>query len=1452
MKKRFTGILPLLILCLIACVIVIIFLLIKRSAREERVVTIVNTSLKNIAHLNRLESAVHFQDDVVKSYLFQDNGVTNHLLDSSITATKLSLDSVVLFYRTDTSLAAELDSLVINVNRIIDRSSRVNSLGKEKGIEVATLFYQQNSGVGFFNQVFSNSLKVRLKTMQQLQKDEESNISAMRQVKNFIALFSFLAIALALWIARNFLLEFSVGKRVENQLKLYSEDLENKVEAKTTEIKKSEERYRTIIEQASEAIIISDQNSKILEVNDNACKMLGYSKEELCKMKVFDFIVYDSVAEVRNVNVFLEEGESVFYVRKLKRSDGTVISTESSSRRLSDDRIMSIVRDVTEKNRMEEALRTSEFNNRMVVENRILGIKWASPDGTLINANQTYCDMIGYSLDEIIGKKFSEYVHPDDIGRELTLLEKMNKGDIDNYVLEKRYRKKSGEYFWADLNLTCYRNSQTGAIEFYIALLHNIQEKKQVEEALKDSERKLRQVLSSYGDIFYVVDKDYTITLINKIAEEELSYVWKKPVKAGANLLDLIPAGSKEPVKKSLESVFRAVPVEYELNVVTDGISQWHLVNYFPVKADSGNIIGAYIISKNITEQKEVEEKLRQSVTRFELIGKTTNDAVWEWDLVTGKLWANETHQQLYGLTLEDPVPNQEMWLARIHPDDRHKILKIQDQALVSPTNIYTSEYRFNVAGVGYRNIFDRGYILRDEKGKAIRTMGSMMDITELKQAEAALISSEAKYRAFFENSMDGILFTAPDGRILAANAAACEIFQMTEAEICAAGRRGVTDAEDPNLQLFLDERKRTGKAKVELTMIRKDGSRFIAENSSSVFKDASGENRTCVIIRDVSDRKKMDRELRESELKFRKLVEQSLTGVYIIQDGKFAYVNPKLAEILGYRSEELINTIPVLDVIRPEDRALVAENLRIRLEGIKESIHYEVEALRKNGEILQVELFGNRTEYMGRPTVIGTTIDISDRKRAEKELKESEERYRSLIEQASDFIMITDIGGKIIDSNSSMCNAFGYSKEELLTMNIVELIDPVQLKTIPMRSDKLVPGEMRVWERRMICKDGSIIDVEANLKLLPDGRIMGIVRDIRERKKAEAEIRKAKELSDQVLDSSPGIFYLFNEAGKYLRWNKNLEIVTGYRKDEIAKMKPQDFFSGDEIEYIKGRIKDAFILGVNDAEAHIVTKNKKKFFYYLNAVRIEYENQVCLLGHGIDITEIKKARKELEDSYIAIRQLSEHLQNIREEERAHIARDIHDELGQQLTVLKMDASWLYKKLNAAEPDVKQKLKDLLDLMDTTVKTVRKISSELRPSLLDDMGLLPAIEWYLKEFEKRTSVKTYLKIPSKELSLTNAAKTGLFRIFQESLTNVARHANAGNVDISIQLKKGKIVMSIKDDGAGFEMEDARTKKTLGILGMQERSYMLGGDYLVKSQPGKGTNVIVSVPYPEKK
>jgi PAS domain S-box-containing protein len=302
-----------------------------------------------------------------------------------------------------------------------------------------------------------------------------------------------------------------------------------------------------------------------------------------------------------------------------------------------------------------------------------------------------------------------------------------------------------------------------------------------------------------------------------------------------------------------------------------------------------------------------------------------------------------------------------------------------------------------------------------------------------------------------------------------------------------------------------------------------------------------------------------------------------------------------------------------------------------------------------------------------------------------------------------------------------------------------------------------------------------------------------------------------------------------------------------GYSREEFLKLNARDLRPEEDVPYFLQEVSK-MKSGINNTRTW---RHKKKDGTVINVEifshEIVYEGRRVWLGLSNDITEKVRAEAMVKKSLDDIRQLTEHIQKVREEERAHIAREIHDELGQQLTVLKMDVSWLNKKLQS-DPAVADRLNELTTMLDGTVKTVRRISSELRPSLLDDLGLVATMDWHLKEFGKRTGIETFFDEPD-SIHISNNITTGLYRIFQESLTNVARHAEASKVYVSLTQTADELLLKVQDNGKGFDKEKVANKRTLGILGMKERAEMMGGNYSISSELGKGTTVVISISQP---
>ena len=232
------------------------------------------------------------------------------------------------------------------------------------------------------------------------------------------------------------------------------------------------------------------------------------------------------------------------------------------------------------------------------------------------------------------------------------------------------------------------------------------------------------------------------------------------------------------------------------------------------------------------------------------------------------------------------------------------------------------------------------------------------------------------------------------------------------------------------------------------------------------------------------------------------------------------------------------------------------------------------------------------------------------------------------------------------------------------------------------------------------------------------------------------------------------------------------------------------------------------------------------------------------------DITERKRTEEELRQSHQQSRDLSAHLQSVIETERTNCARQIHDELGQALTALKMDLSWLDKRLPKELESLLEKIKSMLRLTDATIQRVKTISTELRPGLLDDLGLVAAIEWQAGEFLNWTEIKCELSLELKDTLPDKECTTAIFRIFQETLTNIARHAGATRVKVSLREKAGRLVLKVRDNGIGIEKAQITNPKSFGLMGIRERARYLGGEVKISGIRGKGTTVTVSIPLNE--
>jgi PAS domain S-box-containing protein len=520
---------------------------------------------------------------------------------------------------------------------------------------------------------------------------------------------------------------------------------------------------------------------------------------------------------------------------------------------------------------------------------------------------------------------------------------------------------------------------------------------------------------------------------------------------------------------------------------------------------------------------------------------------------------------------------------------------------------------------------------------------------------------------------------------------------------------------------------------------------------------------------------KRAEKALRESETRYRLISQNSNDWIYLIRpDRTFQYVSPSSERVTGYTPLEFINHPGrLLDIIHPDDKAQVKSHLEI-VQTEAEPHNLEFRIITKTGELRWIRhsclpVHNDEGHYVGRS---GTNRDITLRKEAEEALRESEERYRTAIEQSNDGITISkgDILQKV---NLKFLEIFGYDDpDEVIGKSIAVYIDPEDRQKVVAYALKRTKGEPvpAMYEFKGLRRNGESLYIEVSVaKIISqrEERILAVIRDITERKHAEQALQEAYGSLDQKVKERTKQLQLANER--------------------------------------------------------------------LN----------------IEIEERKLIETVLRKSEDQLRLLSTRLINAQEKERKRIAIELHDELGQSLIGLKFQLSSFQKKLGGNRKALEQEIRQAANSIDLMTENVKRLSRDLRPSILEHLGLFDALQWLFEDFSKKLQIKIENKIPRPEFSLSKEQELIIFRIFQEALANIGKHAQATQIFIELTQEGQFAFFSIKDNGKGFNPNSIKGKKPsesgLGLTAMAERAQMAGGDFEIKSDTGKGTLITFSIP-----
>jgi len=483
---------------------------------------------------------------------------------------------------------------------------------------------------------------------------------------------------------------------------------------------------------------------------------------------------------------------------------------------------------------------------------------------------------------------------------------------------------------------------------------------------------------------------------------------------------------------------------------------------------------------------------------------------------------------------------------------------------------------------------------------------------------------------------------------------------------------------------------------------------------------------------------------------------------------------------------------------------------------------------------------------------------------KAMKDVESARQDYEELLTNASDAIFIHDVEGNITLANKACEKLTGYSVSELTGKNVLEFLTPEALSIARQVKDKLLRGEdiEQPYEQCLITKDGTqeILRLATNL-VIGDGksiRFQHIVRDVTEQKRAE-------EMLTRIIDGSPVPTFAINKQHKITHWNTALESLTGVKKEDELKTDRQwvvfyrekrpvmadlivDKASASEIEVHyrdKGR-PSCLIDGAYEAEDFFpdIGEDGKWLYFTASPIRDENEEIVGAIETIQDITEAKRMQDNL-------RYYLKQITMAQEEERKRLARELHDDVSQQILLLTHGVDNLASKAERYSPqELRNELGKLYELSQQTYQGIKHYAQGLRPRILDDLGLLPAIKWLAEEIHNFAGIEIQVKtdtIPP----LPPETQLVLFRIVQEALNNIQRHSGASEAHVAVKCQGNEVKMTISDNGKGFELprqlSDFAGQGKLGLTGMAERAHLIGGELEVGSQVGKGTKIMVKAP-----
>lgn len=900
-----------------------------------------------------------------------------------------------------------------------------------------------------------------------------------------------------------------------------------------------------------------------------------------------------------------------------------------------------------------------------------------------------------------------------------------------------------------------------------------------------------------------------------------------------------------------------------------------------------------------LIDRRRSEDFLCESESRLRRIADTLPVLIWLAHADGKRFFVNRAWVEFRGRTIGQDVGSG--WAGCMHPEDREGYAARYNAAFAARRE-FTAEYRLRRFDDEYCWYLEKAVPRIDDSGAFLGFIGSCVDIGERKQVEEA-IRKQIEPHGWLGNiaaTVPGMIFSLksrPDGSLSMpyASSAIAEVFGLRPEDVRADASAMLALIHPDDLADFEGMIRSSAKNmtpwRAEYRVRHPGKGEIWLEGHATPQREADGSILWHGFIQEITERKKMEETRRANEAELNRAQAVAQTGSWRLDVRRNELLWSDVShDLFGVPKGAPQAHAAFLSLVHPEDRDFVAKSWLAAMRGEAFDIEHRIVvdgAVKWVRERAEFEFDGQ--ELRG---AYGTTQDITERKLAESALAASETRYRLAMQALAGVVYDWDLSTDVIGWSSGLSRLCGIPIEESEPTRRwwrmrVHPQDLHRIRTEVVQAMRAKSGDFEV-EYRIRHSDGHWVHVSDRAHIVRDPagvplRWVGSLTDISARKDAESALRRINDtLEEQVLERSAeaeararalaeserfaratidaltSTLCVLDESGNIIAvnkawrefaqansmWTESVSEGADYLAtcDAVARDScPAAAEVADAIRRVMAGEHQSYSV---EYECECDCPREKRWFM-TTVTRFPGDGPLRLVVKHDNVTERKLAVERQRETAERFKRLASHLETVREEQSAIIAREIHDELGGTLTMLKLGLVTVVDGIADSQP-LHEKMKGMLDQVDVALQTVKRISSSLRPAMLDALGLIATVKWHASEFSRLTGVATELHLP-KYVRLSPERSTAIFRIIQEALTNVAKHADAGKAIIEMRKDGGRLVVELSDNGIGVSDSCLHKINSFGVIGMNERAQYLGGELTLVALPAGGTRLTLNIP-----